>query len=272
MDGLPAKISPQGYVVIHGHFYQPPRENPWIEQIEVEPSAAPYHDWNARITAECYRPNGVARVYDGQGRILDIVNNYQHLSFNFGPTLIGWLKEQAPDTYARILEADAQSLAALGHGNALAQAYNHAILPLANSRDRETQVVWGLKDFEHRFRRPAAALWLPETAVNYPTLATLVDHGMKFVLLSPYQAKRVRPLAGGEWTPVAAGLDTTQAFRCFLPGTAADPRKRRSIEVFFYNGQVAADISFGDLLTDSYRLAARLVDGFSPAGHRPQLL
>ena len=272
MDGLPAKISPQGYVVIHGHFYQPPRENPWIEQIEVEPSATPYHDWNARITAECYRPNGVARVYDGQGRILDIVNNYQHLSFNFGPTLIGWLQAQAPDTYARILEADAQSLAALGHGNAIAQAYNHAILPLANARDRETQVVWGLKDFEHRFRRPAAAMWLPETAVNYPTLATLVDHGMKFVILSPYQAKRVRPLTGGEWTPASGGLDTTQAYRCFLPGAAEDARKRRYIDVFFYNGQVAADISFGDLLTDSYRLAARLVDGFSPAGPRPQLL
>ena len=272
MNGLPAKISPQGYVVIHGHFYQPPRENPWIEQIEVEPSATPFHDWNTRITAECYRPNGVARVYDGQGRILDIVNNYQHLSFNFGPTLIGWLKAQAPDTYARVLEADAQSLAALGHGNAIAQAYNHAILPLAAARDRETQVVWGLKDFEHRFRRPAAAMWLPETAVNYPTLATLVDHGMKFVLLSPYQARRVRPLTGGEWTPATDGLDTTQAYRCFLPGAAADVRKRRFIDVFFYNGQVAADISFGDLLTDSHRLAARLVDGFSPAAPRPQLL
>jgi alpha-amylase/alpha-mannosidase (GH57 family) len=272
MDGLPAKISPQGYVVIHGHFYQPPRENPWIEQIEVEPGASPYHDWNARVTAECYGPNAAARVYDGQLRILDIVNNYQHLSFNFGPTLIGWLEEQAPDTYAKILAADAQSLAALGHGNALAQAYSHAILPLAQARDRETQVIWGLKDFEHRFRRPAAALWLPETAVNYPTLATLVDHKLKFVILSPYQAKRVRPLAGGEWTPASDALDTTQAYRCFLPDAAPGARKRRFIDVFFYNGEVAADISFGDLLTDSYRLAARLVDGFSPARLRPQLL
>jgi alpha-amylase/alpha-mannosidase (GH57 family) len=272
MDGLPVKISPQGYVVIHGHFYQPPRENPWIEQIEVEPSAAPYHDWNARITDECYRPNSVARVYDGTGRILDIVNNYQHLSFNFGPTLIGWLQDQAPNTYARILEADAQSLAALGHGNAIAQAYNHAILPLATPRDRETQVVWGLKDFQHRFRRPADAMWLPETAVNYPTLATLADHGMKFVILSPYQARRVRPLTGGDWAPVSDNLDTTQAYRCLVPDGGQDSRKRRYIDVFFYNGQVAADISFGDLLTDSYRLAARLVDGFAPAASRPQLL
>jgi alpha-amylase/alpha-mannosidase (GH57 family) len=183
MDSLPTKASPQGYVVIHGHFYQPPRENPWIEQIEVETSAHPFHDWNARITAECYRPNGAARVYDGQRRILDIVNNYEHLSFNFGPTLLSWLEVKAPETYAKILAADAQSLAALGHGNAIAQAYNHVILPLANKRDRETQVIWGLKDFQYRFGRPAAAMWLPETAVNYPTLATLADQGMKFVAL-----------------------------------------------------------------------------------------
>ena len=170
----------------------------------------------------------------------------------------------------RILEADAQSLAALGHGNAIAQAYNHAILPLATTRDRETQVVWGLKDFEHRFRRPAAAMWLPETAVNYPTLATLVDHGMKFVILSPYQAKRVRPLAGGEWTAAPGapghhpGLPLLSARR-----RQRTPGKRRFIDVFFYNGEVAADISFGDLLTDSYRLAARLVDGCFPGRLAP---
>jgi alpha-amylase/alpha-mannosidase (GH57 family) len=272
MDGSPEATSPQGYVVIHGHFYQPPRENPWIEQIEVEPSASPYHDWNSRITAECYRPNGAARVYDGQRRVLDIVNNYQHISFNFGPTLIGWLQEQGPETYGKILAADAQSLAALGHGNAIAQAYNHAILPLARARDRETQVIWGLRDFELRFRRPAAALWLPETAVNYPTLGTLVDQGMKFVLLSPYQAKRVRPLAGGDWTPALGSLDTTQAYRCFLPDSGRDARKRRFIDIFFYDGEVAADISFGDLLTDSYRLAARLAGGYDPERGRPQLL
>jgi alpha-amylase/alpha-mannosidase (GH57 family) len=270
MDGSAAKTSPRGYVTIHGHFYQPPRENPWIEQIEVEPSASPYHDWNVRITNECYRPNSTARIYDGQTRILDIVNNYRNLSFNFGPTLASWLEAQAPETYARLLEADAQSLAALGNGNAIAQAYNHAILPLANPRDRETQVIWGLKDFEHRFRRQAAAMWLPETAANYPTLATLVDHGMKFVLLSPYQAKRVRPLAGGDWTPALGSVDTTQAYRCFLPDGEA--RKRRFIDVFFYNGGVAADISFGDLLKDSYRLVARLEDSLSPDRSGPQLV
>jgi alpha-amylase/alpha-mannosidase (GH57 family) len=273
MDHLPAKTGPLAYVVIHGHFYQPPRENPWIEQIEVETSAAPYHDWNARINCECYSPNAAARVFDGQHRILDIINNYEHISFNFGPTLISWLAEKAPETYARILEADRQSLTALGHGNAIAQAYSHAILPLCTPRDRETQIIWGLKDFEHRFQRPAAAMWLPETAVNYPTLAALVDHGMKFVILSPYQAKRVRPLTGGDWTTVAGhSLDSTQPYRCFLPQAPGETGKRRFIDVFFYNGNVAADLSFGDLLSDSYRLAGRLVEGFTPGRPRLQLL
>jgi alpha-amylase/alpha-mannosidase (GH57 family) len=273
MDSLPVKASPQGYVVIHGHFYQPPRENPWIEQIEVETSAHPYHDWNTRITAECYRPNGAARIYDGQRRILEIVNNYEHLSFNFGPTLLSWLELKAPQTYDQVLEADRLSLAALGHGNALAQAYNHTILPLATPRDRETQVIWGLKDFEHRFRRPAAAMWLPETAVNYPTLAALADQGLKFVILSPYQAKRVRSLAGGQWEAVQGPtLDTTQVYRCFLPEGQGKEAKRRYVEVFFYNGNVAADLSFGDLLQDSHRLADRLVEGFSPGRFRPQIL
>ncbi len=271
MDGLPALKGPQGYVVVHGHFYQPPRENPWIEQIEVETSAYPYPDWNTRIAAECYTPNGCARIYDAQQRILDISNNYELLSFNFGPTLMRWLERHAPLTYQRILAADRKSLARLGHGNALAQAYNHAILPLASPRDRETEVIWGLKDFEYRFGRPAEALWLPETAVDYPTLATLVEQGLKFVILSPHQARRVRPLKGGPWEVVQAHtLDTTQPYRCFLPGRG-EPGKRRGIEVFFYNGAAAADISFGDLLQNSYRLAERLVETFSPGRARPQV-
>jgi alpha-amylase/alpha-mannosidase (GH57 family) len=273
MDLLPAKTGPLGYVVIHGHFYQPPRENPWIEQIEVEASAHPYHDWNARINAECYTPNAAARIFDGQHRILDISNNYEHLSFNFGPTLISWLAANAPATYEKILEADRQSLTALGHGNAIAQAYSHAILPLCNPRDRETQIIWGLKDFEQRFQRPAAAMWLPETAVDYPTLTALVDHGMKYVILSPYQAKRVRPLTGGDWTTVQGhSLDSTQPYRCFLPQAAGETGKRRYLDIFFYNGNVAADLSFGDLLSDSYRFSSRLVEGFNPGRPRLQLL
>jgi alpha-amylase/alpha-mannosidase (GH57 family) len=273
MPPLPPKKIAQGYVVIHGHFYQPPRENPWIEQIEVETSAHPYHDWNTRINVECYSPNSCARVFDNQSRILDIINNYELISFNFGPTLLSWLEAKAPLAYRRLLDADHRSLGRLGHGNALAQAYNHAILPLANPRDRETQIIWGLEDFSHRFQRPAEAMWLPETAVNLPTLAALAQHGMKFVILSPFQALRVRSLAGGPWERVQADtLDTTQAYRCFLPDGEGKPAKRQYIEVFFYNGAVAADISFGDLLQDSNRLAAHLAEGFSPATPRPQIL
>jgi alpha-amylase/alpha-mannosidase (GH57 family) len=269
----PTKAKATGYVVIHGHFYQPPRENPWIEKIEEEVSARPFHDWNTRIAVECYVPNSCARIYDGGGRILDIVNNYEKLSFNFGPTLLAWLEENASFAYERLQAADRLSLARLGHGNAIAQAYNHVILPLANPRDRETEVIWGLKDFQYRFGREAEAMWLPETAVNYPTLATLAAHGMKYVILSPYQARRVRPLEGGAWEAVEARtLDTTQAYRCFLPDSSDAPEKPKYIDVFFYDGEVASDLSFGDLLNDSKNLVARLAKGFQPDLPRPQLL
>jgi hypothetical protein len=270
---LPKAEKATGYVVIHGHFYQPPRENPWIEQIEEEASARPYHDWNSRIAAECYTPNGCARVYANHHLILDIINNYEKLSFNYGPTLLTWLEVHAPLTYQRLLAADRLSLARLGHGNAIAQAYNHVILPLATPRDRETEIIWGLMDFRHRFGREAEAMWLPETAVDYPTLAALADHGMKYVILSPYQARRVRPLERGTWQTVEADtLDTTQAYRCYLPGAAGAVDARRYIDVFFYNGSVASDMSFGDLLGDSERLVARLEQGFRPDLPRPQLL
>ncbi|MFP3868977.1 MAG: DUF3536 domain-containing protein, partial [Desulfobacteraceae bacterium] len=218
-------------------------------------------------------PNGCARVYDGQRRILDIINNYEKISFNFGPTLLTWLELYAPLTYQRILAADRLSRERLGHGNAMAQAYNHAILPLAAPRDRETQVVWGLKDFEHRFGRRAEAMWLPETAVNYPTLATLREHGMKYVILSPHQARRVKPLDGGAWEEVQAHtLDTTQAYRALLPDASGVPDPHQYIDVFFYNGSVASDLSFGDLLKDSQQFASRLVEGFHNDLPRPQLL
>jgi alpha-amylase/alpha-mannosidase (GH57 family) len=273
MDSSAVKPGPRGFVVIHGHFYQPPRENPWIEEIEEEHGAQPFYNWNERIAAECYTPNACARVYDGQGRILNIVNNYGYLNYNFGPTLLSWLADHAPLTYERLLAADRASQARLGHGNAIAQAYNHVILPLATPRDRETEVIWGLTDFEVRFGRRAEALWLPETAVNYPTLATLVEHGLKYVILSPHQAKRVRPLTGGPWEPVTGEtLDTTQPYRCFLPEGAGDPAQRHFIDVFFYDGQVASEISFGDLLVDSYRLVERLTARFNPAKAGPQLM
>src|SRR5919202_1170925 len=181
------------YICIHGHFYQPPRENPWLEAIELQDSAAPYHDWNARVTAECYAPNAAARILDGQGRIAAIVNNYARISFNIGPTLLAWLEAQAPDTYHAMLAADRESQTRFaGHGSAIAQAYNHLIMPLASRRDKATQVIWGIQDFVHRFGRQPEGMWLPETAVDLETLELLTAHGIRFTILSPYQALRVR--------------------------------------------------------------------------------
>ena len=205
------------FVCIHGHFYQPPRENPWLEDVEVEDSAAPYHDWNERITAECYAPNAVSRILDASERIAGLVNNYEKISFNFGPTLLSWLERHRSDVYKQILEADRLSLAARnGHGNAIAQCYNHAIMPLAAERDKLTQVRWGIADFEFRFGRKPQGMWLPETAVDLASLQILAEHGIKFTILAPSQAQAVR-VPGGEWQDVSGGrVDPTRAYRCRL--------------------------------------------------------
>ncbi len=249
------------HLVLHGHFYQPPRENPWLEAIEREPSAHPYPNWNARIADECYRTNGWARVFDERGRVETLVNNYSYLSFNFGPTLLSWLEVHQPDTYARILAADRESAAQRsGHGNAIAQGYGHAILPLSNDRDRRTQIRWGVQDFVHRFRREPEALWLPETAVDTATVEDLMEAGMRFVILAPRQALRVRPLGGKEWTDVSGGkIDPREPYRCF---SRRDPR--RHLDVFFYDGPISHAISFEKVLDSSRQLVDKLrgaVDG-----------
>src|SRR5215468_1862260 len=207
--------SPTRYVCIHGHFYQPPRENPSLEYVELQESAYPYHDWNERITAECYAPNAASRIMDEQGRIASIVNNYGKISFNFGPTLLSWLEEKAPSVYQAVLEADRDSrLTFSGHGSAIAQAYNHMILPLANHRDKQTQIRWGIGDFEYRFGRAPEGMWLPETAVDLETLELLAQHGLRFTILSPNQARRVRPIGGRAWRDVSGGrIDPSRAYR-----------------------------------------------------------
>jgi alpha-amylase/alpha-mannosidase (GH57 family) len=260
------------FVVVHGHFYQPPRENPWIEEIELEESAYPFPNWNARITRECYTPNTCARIRDDRLRVLDIINNFQYINFNIGPTLISWLAANAPVTYERILAADRESHARLGFGNAIAQAYNHVILPLANARDRETEILWGLRDFSYRFQRQADAMWLPETAVNMEVLRDLVDHGMSYVILSPWQARQIRPLQGGPWVEVNGDIDTTRPYRCFVEAEKRSSVSRRFIDIFFYNGQTAAELSFGELLSDSGRLLDHLGGKLSSDRSRPQLL
>lgn len=242
------------YACIHGHFYQPPRENPWLEAIERQPSAAPYHDWNERITTECYRPNATARILDAEGRIQRIVNNYERISFNIGPTLMAWLEAHEPEVYAAILEADERSRRRFsGHGSAIAQVYNHAILPLASERHRRTQVRWGVRDFERRFGRSPEGMWLPETAVDVPTLEVLAAEGLRFTILAPHQARRVRALEGGEWKAVdEKSLETGRAYLQRLPSG-------RSIVLFFYQASLARGVAFDGLLESGRTLGERLL-------------
>ena len=240
-------------LVIHGHFYQPPRENPWTDLVDREPGAEPFHDWNERITSECYRPNAFARISDAYGRVERIVNNYSSVSFNFGPTLLAWLERSSPDAYARVLEADRESARMRGgHGNAIAQGYNHSILPLCNERDRRTQIRWGLTDFRLRFGREAESLWLPETACDDATLDALIEEGLRYVILSPFQAARVRALGpvDSTWRDVSGGgVDTTGPYLYFHADGGG-----RSLAVFFYDGQIARGIAFEGLLASSRAL------------------
>ena len=256
------------YICIHGHFYQPPRENPWLEEIEAQDSAYPYHDWNERITAECYDPNRASRVLDTEGMIVAIVNNYAKMSFDFGPTLLSWMERHSPETYEAILEADRMSMKNFsGHGSALAQVYNHVIMPLANGRDKLTQIVWGIKDFEHRFKRPPEGMWLPELAFDIPTLEIVADRGITFIILAPRQAKKVKkPGRGSRWSVVNAGaIDPTMPYFCRLPSG-------RSLSIFFYDAPIARDVAFGGLLRSGEELGRRLAGAFSNERKHPQLV
>ena len=261
------------YIAIHGHFYQPPRENPWFEAIETEESAYPFHDWNERIAYECYRPNAYARIVDDKGKILDLLNNYSFLSFNFGPTLLSWLEEKFPEVYQKIIEADQESMRRFGHGNAIAQAYNHIIMPLANEKDKETEVLWGIADFEKRFHRRPQAMWLPETAVNYLTLQVLIKYGMQYLILSPFQALRIRPLGGKKWTDVSQGrIDPTQPYRCFVKDASGKKHLDQFIDLFFYDGMISREVAFGDLLKDGNLFCDRFIKVYQASNSRPQLL
>ena len=250
-----------GQVCIHGHFYQPPRENPWLEDVELQDSAYPYHDWNERICAECYEPNTASRILSGDGWIRKITNNYARMSFNFGPTLLSWLKTNKPEVYRAVIDSDRQSREQFdGHGSAMAQAYNHMILPLAKGRDKVTQIKWGIRDFIYRFGRDPEGMWLPETAVDTESLAIMAQHGIRFTVLSPYQARRWRPSGEETWRDVAAGaIDTTRVYEVRLPD-------ERSIAVFFYNGEISRAVAFERLLESGERFAGRLLGGFTAEG------
>jgi alpha-amylase/alpha-mannosidase (GH57 family) len=255
------------HICIHGHFYQPPRENAWLEVIEVQDSAHPYHDWNERITAECYEPNATSRILGENSTIKNIVNNYARISFNFGPTLLSWMERHARETYDAILEADQQSQDLFGgHGSAIAQVYNHIILPLANRRDKETQVIWGIRDFESRFRRKPEGMWLAETAVDTETLEILAEQNIKFTVLAPRQCQSIRKVGEEEWIDVNEGtLNTKRAYRCLLPSG-------KRISLFFYDGDLSQSIAFNGLLNDGKRFAEKMLNSFDENDESVQLV
>lgn len=255
------------FICIHGHFYQPPRESPWLEAIEIQDSAFPYHDWNVRISAECYAANAVSRIWDTEGRIAQLVNNYASISFNFGPTVLLWMQKYAADVYDAILDADRRSLEKYsGHGNALAQGYNHMILPLSNIRDKTTQIVWGIKDFEYRFGRRPEGLWLPEAAVDLESLDIMAQHDIGFAILSPSQARRVRLDAGEEWQDVSGGrIDSGMAYRVSLPSG-------RVMALFFYNGSISQALAFEGLLDNGEAFAKRLLSAFPDERSVPRIV
>ncbi|MCQ2789121.1 MAG: DUF3536 domain-containing protein, partial [bacterium] len=259
----------QVYLTIHGHFYQPPRENPWLESIELQESALPNHDWNERINNECYNPNSVSKIVDSRNRILDVVNNYESMSFNFGPTLLSWMEKHAPYAYERIIKADIKSVAEHGgHGNAIAQVYNHMIMPLANERDKQTQVKWGIKDFKLRFGREPEGMWLAETAVDDDTLRVLVENGIKFTVLSPYQAQKVKKITGNEWQDVSWGsIDPARAYRYYIKSAPG-----KYIDLFFYDGAISKSVAFDEILKDGNKFIRRLKEGVSDLRDYPQLV
>jgi alpha-amylase/alpha-mannosidase (GH57 family) len=254
------------YVCIHGHFYQPPRENPWLEAVEVQDSASPFHDWNERITRECYAPNARSRLVDPQGKIVNLINNYAWMSFNFGPTLLSWMAEAAPGVVQGIVEGDRISRERHhGHGNALAQVYNHVIMPLAGERDKHTQVAWGVSDFRHRFGRDPEGMWLAETAVDLPTLEALAGASLRFTILAPHQARRWRKRGETAWSDGPGGIDPSRAYLCRLPSG-------RSIALFFYDANVSREVAFQRLLDSGEKFLARLLQGFSDDRSHAELM
>ncbi len=263
------QIKKEVFLTVHGHFYQPPRENPWLEAIEQQDSALPFHDWNERINNECYNPNSVSKIVNSKNQILNVVNNYEYISYNFGPTLLSWMEEFAPLAYERVIKADINSRRAHnGHGNAIAQVYNHMIMPLANERDKQTQVKWGIKDFEYRFGRKPEGIWLAETACDDDTLRVLVENDIKFTILSPYQAQKIRKEGEKTWQDVSWGnIDPARSYRYYIKSAPG-----KYIDLFFYDGAISRSVAFDELLTDGNKFVNRLKDGISDLRNYPQLV
>ncbi len=256
------------FICVHGHFYQPPRENPWTGEVDEEPSAAPFHDWNERIVKECYAANTKAQVLNRKGQVAKYVNNFAKISFDIGPTLFAWLVRKDPITYRAILDADRESVKTRGgHGNALAQIYNHVIMPLASKRDKITQIIWGIREFEFHYKRKPEGMWLSETAVDRETLEILADEGIKFTVLAPAQAKRVRPVGfGAHWRDIPhEAVDPKHPYRVILKGG-------RQIHIFFYDGPISRAIAFEGLLSNGDNFDHRLLHAFSRRQGAAQLV
>jgi alpha-amylase/alpha-mannosidase (GH57 family) len=235
---------------VHAHVYQPPREDPVTGEVPVELSAVPMHDWNERITAECYRPMAAAHVLRSDGTLDRAINLYAHLSFDVGPTLAVWLDRFAPDVMASMVAGDRASCARSdGHGGAIAHPWVHAILPLASERDRSTLLHWGVADFVHRFGRQPEGMWMPETAADTTTLEALADHGIAFTIVAPHQLTAVD----------GSSLDPTLPARVSLPSG-------RTMIVFTYDGALAHGVAFGELLRDGDRLATALAESAGSDG------
>ncbi len=250
------------YICIHGHYYQPPRENAWLEFVELQDSAKPFHDWNERINFECYAPNSAARILDNEGFIKKIYNNYTRISHNFGPTLLSWMEKADPSTYHSILQSDQKSMERFnGHGSAIAQVHSHLILPLANEKDKHTQVIWGIRDFEYRYSRKPEGMWLAETAANTDTLEVLAAHDIKYTILAPRQAKSFRKIGTQDWQD---GIDPRRPYLCKLPSG-------KSIALFFYDGSLSQEVAFKGILNNGKNFANRLMDGFEDRDE-PQLV
>ncbi len=262
-----AENSSNQYICIHGHFYQPPRENPWVGEVVRQDSAYPFHDWNQKINKECYAANSNTSLVSSGGKVTKHINNYARISFDFGPTLLSWLQIKQPDTYRLIIQADQRSQKNFnGHGSAIAQCYNHMIMPLANIKDKRTQVIWGIADFKYRFQRMPEGMWLPETAVDIETLSVLAEEGIKFTILAPHQAKAVRVIGNSRWKDITKkGINCRVPYLCRLPSG-------KSLAIFFYNGALSRDVAFGDLLDDGEHFMQGLLSLFVKSQSTKQLV
>lgn len=256
-------------ICIHGHFYQPPRENPWTGEIEIQESAKPYHDWNERIWDECYKPNSEADIINDEGKIVLEVNNYEYINFNFGATLLAWIKNKHPETYNKIIGADKNSLLSHnGHGNAIAMCYNHMIMPLANFNDKITQVRWGLADFKYHFGRDSEGIWLPETACNRETIEVLINEGVKYIILDTSQAQKIRKAGEDIWKDVSDNsINPKLPYRCY-----SEINKQKYIDIFFYDGPVSKAVAFDDVLQSSQNLLNKIFNAADKDINKAQLI